>query len=48
MELVRRIKKTKGLKARDITQTHAKLQTFERHLDDVKVTLFGPIVDGSY
>lgn len=41
-------KKTKGLKAHDITKTHAKLQTFERHLDDVKVTLFGPRVDGSY
>ncbi|EKT59361.1 hypothetical protein [Providencia sneebia] len=39
---------TKKLKQLDITLTHAKLQTFERHLDEVKVTLFGPRVDGSY
>ncbi|MDV2196883.1 hypothetical protein [Enterobacter hormaechei] len=38
----------KGLDEIHISHIRPQVQTFERHLDDVKITLFGPRVEGGY
>lgn len=38
----------KGLDEINIAHIRPQVQTFERHLDNVKVTLFGPRVEGGY
>ncbi|MEY0729844.1 hypothetical protein AB7254_21605 [Providencia rettgeri] len=45
---VTNIRQTKGLDEINVSHIRPRVQTFERHLEDVKITLFGPRIDGGY
>lgn len=45
---VTNVSHTKGLSEINVSHIRPKVQIFERHLDDVKITLFGPRAEGGY